>query len=41
VCYCVVLAAAALLGVESSGGCGSAGVALPGQEGSSVRIEKG
>ncbi len=40
-CYCVVGAAAALLGVESNGGRGSAGVALPGQEGSSVRIEKG
>ncbi len=33
--------AAALSGCQSSGGCGSAGAALPGQEGSGVRLEKG
>jgi hypothetical protein len=41
VCHCIVEAAAALSGIESSGRRGSTGVELPGQEGSSVRIKKG
>jgi hypothetical protein len=40
-CRCIIEATAALSGYEISSGCGSAGAALPGQEGSSVRLEKG
>ncbi len=40
-CHCVAGAAGVLLGHEGGGRCGSAGVVLPGQEGSSVRLKKG
>ena len=39
-CPCVVGAVAALSGQEGSGGCGLAGVTLPGQEGNCARLKR-
>ncbi len=40
-CHCVVGVASAMWGSEGGGGHGSAGLTLPGQEGSSLRLKSG